>query len=118
MSLRVLFCTSCCCLCCAVLLLLLGSTLHCACLAHLPLPLLLHSKAAHASNMVAPPNPSLDTQTSSYPSRPRYKAEVLPTLENRKVEVMWGDERIATLWAGSEAAREELPDHTFLVRGM
>jgi hypothetical protein len=115
-SLRVLFCTSCCSLCCAVLL-LLGSTLHCACLARLPQPLLLHSKAAH-DNMVAPPTPSLDTQTFSYPSRPRYKAEVLPTLENRKVEVMWGDERIATLWAGSEAAREELPDHTFLVRGM
>jgi hypothetical protein len=45
----------------------------------------------------------------------RFKDELLPHLENKRVEVMWADDRIAALWANSEAAKAEFPDYSFLV---
>jgi hypothetical protein len=45
----------------------------------------------------------------------RFKDELLPHLENKRVDVMWGDDRIAGLWANSEAAKAEFPDYSFLV---
>jgi hypothetical protein len=47
----------------------------------------------------------------------RFKDELLPHLENKRVDVMWGDDRIAGLWANSEAAKAEFPDYSFLVSG-
>jgi transcriptional accessory protein Tex/SPT6 len=47
----------------------------------------------------------------------RFKDELLPHLENKRVDVMWGDDRIAGLWANSEAAKAEFPDYSFLVGG-
>ncbi|WIA22113.1 hypothetical protein OEZ85_004454 [Tetradesmus obliquus] len=46
----------------------------------------------------------------------RFKDELLPHLENKRVDVMWGDDRVAGLWANSEAAKAEFPDYSFLVR--
>lgn len=49
---------------------------------------------------------------------PRAKDELLPHLENKKVEVFWSDHRLAALWANSDAAKAEFPDYSFLVRGL
>lgn len=46
----------------------------------------------------------------------RFKDELLPHLENKKVEVYWADHRLAALWANSDAAKAEFPDYTYLVR--
>jgi hypothetical protein len=45
----------------------------------------------------------------------RFKDELLPHLENKKVEVYWADHRLAALWANSDAAKAEFPDYTYLV---
>jgi hypothetical protein len=45
----------------------------------------------------------------------RFKDELLPHLENKKVEVYWADHRLAALWANSDAAKAEFPDYTYQV---
>lgn len=45
----------------------------------------------------------------------RFKDDLLPHLENKRVEVMWADDRVAALWANSDAAKAEFPDYSFLV---
>lgn len=45
----------------------------------------------------------------------RFKDELLPHLENKRVDVMWMDDQIAGLWANSEFAKAEFPDYSFLV---
>lgn len=45
----------------------------------------------------------------------RFKDELLPHLENKKVEVYWADHRLAALWANSDAAKAEFPDYSYLV---
>lgn len=46
---------------------------------------------------------------------PRFRNEVLPDLENKKVDVFWSDHRLAALWANSDAAKAEFPDYSYQV---
>jgi hypothetical protein len=65
---------------------------------------------------ISPTTTHPHTHTHALPCSARFKDDLLPYLENKKVDVYWADHRLAALWANSEAAKAEFPDYTYLVR--